>query len=96
MSVRVAGREELAMIYRGFKIERTVHPSKTGDTSAITGAVQIRAGSKRHVEYIVSETIAGFHWQEIGSANNRKEAKAMVDRIADVREALSREVKMAI
>jgi hypothetical protein len=31
------------------------------------------------------ETIAGFHWQEIGSANNQEMAKEMIDRILAVR-----------
>jgi len=68
------------MIYRDFKIDRLVTGIHLADA----------AFSPTSIEYVVSETVGGFHWQVIGSTQTRSMAKEMIDRVADVRLALCR------
>jgi len=71
------------MIYRDFKIDRLVTGIHLADA----------AFSPTSIEYVVSETVGGFHWQVIGSTQTRSMAKEMIDRVADVRVALWRVIE---
>ncbi|CAN5469279.1 hypothetical protein BH10PLA1_BH10PLA1_10060 [soil metagenome] len=76
------------MMYRGFKIERFVRIFDDVDFCSMPQPVDASPRVQVQIDYVVSESIAQFHWQEIGSTNNRAMAKEMVDRVADVRIAL--------
>jgi len=73
------------MIYRGFKIEQVIyHNNGTNGTPV------------QRIEYVIMETIAGFHWQEAATANDMAMAMEMIDRLVAVRNALSEEIGLAI
>ncbi len=74
------------MIYRGFKIERV---SFYGNADPMSEGEQSDPPRQR-AEFVVSETVGGYHWQEMGSTNSQSMAEEMIDRVVTVREALAR------
>ena len=75
------------MIYRGLKIElKKPEPARESQWSLENGQLAYHDSSY----YAIFETIAGFHWEEIGAVDGFDEAVAMIDRIADVRDALEK------
>jgi len=84
------------MIYRGFKIERVICHNNAGRTEATDDGTRLRIVPHQRIEYVISESVAGFHWEEIGSANSRAMAKEMIDRVVTVRQALAGIIGIAI
>ena len=83
------------MIYRGFKIERVIYHNNAGRIET-TEDGNLRIIPHQRIEYVILETGARFHWQEIGSTNSLAMAKDMIDRVVTVRKALASIIGKAI
>jgi len=73
------------MIYRGFNIDQETDRSFDKDGEVV-----------ERIAFVIKETVAGFHWQEVGSTENIAMAMEMIDRLVMVREALAKEIGTAI
>jgi len=83
------------MLYRGFKIERVIYHNNVSRIE-ITHDGGHRIIAHQRVEYVISEAVAGFHWQQIGTADNITMAQQMVDRIATAAESSRETIRIAV
>ena len=76
------------MVYRGFRVESVVVPAPEELEPAWSNELTPVTVPKR-VEFMVSETVGGFHWEQLGSQPAADGALQMVDHLVAVREALA-------
>ncbi len=69
------------MFYRGFNIDLAI----TRDDDRHDAPVEC-------IQFVISESIAGFDWQEVGKTEDIVTAVEMIDRLVIVREALANEI----